>query len=322
MKAVVVYGVDDIRVEERPEPSVGPGELIVKTKIAGLCSQDLRLLSAEQTLPVILGQDLAGEISAIGPGVQRFEPGESVVIHSAHLLGRKIDGAYAEYVRIPEEIVKAGGVVSVDEEISLEDAVLAEPLAQTFASARVDRMREGQYVLIVGCGSVGLMHLKTAKWSGCKVIATDINPARLALAGQMGADHLFNIDALQEEVLRVTNGNGAKTVIISAPIQELLDDYIQLTAKGGTCNLCNLEITEQAKSKAAAHDIALTNTCSPSVIDFRKCLQLIQEEAIIVSDMISHRFTLETFPEAIEKSKKQELIRGVITFGERFSLAF
>ncbi len=322
MKAVVAYGIDDIRVEERPEPTAGSGELVVKTKVAGLYSQDLHLLNAEQVLPLILGQDLAGEISTIGTGVHGFELGAPVAIHSADLLGQKIDGAYAEYVRIPAELVKAGAVVSLDEEISLEDAVLTEPLARTFAAARIDRMQEGQHVLIIGCGSVGLMHLKTAKWSGCKVMATDINPTRLALAGQMGANHLLKLDTLQEDVLRYTDGKGAKTVIISVPMQDVLADYIKLTAQGGSCNLCSLEATEQAKSIAVAQNITLTSTCSPSVVDFRKCLQLIKEEAIIVSDMISHRFTLETFPEAIEKIKKQELIRGVITFGEMLSLAF
>ncbi|CAK8714079.1 2-desacetyl-2-hydroxyethyl bacteriochlorophyllide A dehydrogenase [Candidatus Electronema halotolerans] len=322
MKAAVVYGINDIRVEERPEPSAGPGEIVVRTKAAGICAQDFQIV-LEQKLPAVPGQDLAGEISAVGAGVRGFAPGEPVAVHPAGLLGQTVDGVYAEYVRIPEAIVSSGGVVRLNEEMSFEDAVLAEPLAWTFAAARADRMRGSQQVLIIGCGSVGLLHLKTAKWAGCKVMAMDSNPTRLALAGQMGADHLISPAKLSEEVLRCTNGKGAETVIISVPLPELIDDCIKLTAKGGVCNTCSREEpTEQAKQAAAAQGATLTGLCPSSVGDFKKCLQLIQEEAIIVSDMISHRFTLDTLPEAAEKINNQELLRGVITFSEIVALAF
>ncbi len=321
MKAAVVHGINDIRVEERPEPSAGPGEIVVRTKAAGICAQDFQLVLT-QKLPAVPGQDVAGEISEVGAGVRGFAPGDPVAVHSAGMLGRTADGVYAEYVRIPAEVVNGGGVVKLHEEMSFEDAVLAEPLACAFAAARVNRMREGQRVLIIGCGSVGLLHLKTAKWSGCKVMAMDSNPTRLALAGQMGADHLISPAKLNEDVLRCTDGKGAETVIISVPLPELIDDCIKLTAKGGSCNICNLEPTEQTRQAAAAQGINLTCACPSSVSDFKKCLQFIQEEAIIVSDMISHRFTLDTLPEAMEKIKNQELLRGVITVSGIVSLAF
>ena len=322
MKAAVVHGIGDIRVEDRPEPTAGAGEIVVRTKAAGICAQDFQLV-LEQKLPAVPGQDVAGEISAVGTGVRGFAPGDLVAVHSAGLLGRATDGAYAEYVRIPEEIVRSGGVVKLDEEMSFEDAVLAEPLACTFAAARADRMREGKQVLIIGCGSVGLLHLKTAKWSGCKVMAMDNNPTRLALADQMGADHTVSPDKLSEELLRCTEGKGADTVIISVPLPELIEECIKLTAKGGVCHLSSLnEATEQAKQAATAQGATLTCACASSVTDFKKCLQLIQEEAIIVSDMISHRFTLDTLPEAAENVKNQELLRGVITFSEIVALAF
>lgn len=320
MKAAVVYGINDIRVEERPEPNAGPGEIIVRTKAAGICAQDFQ---AAQKLPAVPGQDVAGEISEVGSGVRGFAPDDPVAVHSAGLLGRTADGVYAEYVRIPAEIVSSGGVVRLNEEMSFEDAVLAEPLACTFAAARADRMREGQQVLIIGGGSVGLLHLKTAKWAGCKVMAMDNNPTRLALAGQMGANHLISPDKLNEEVLRCTDGKGAERVIISVPLPELIIDCIKLTAKGGVCNICSREEpTAQAKQAAAAQGATLTGLCPSSVGDFKKCLQLIEEEAIIVSDMISHRFTLDALPDALEKIKNQELLRGVITFSGIVSLAF
>ncbi len=326
MKAAVVHGANDLRVEEYSDPSAGPGEVVIRTKAAGICSQSVRALLGQeesgQPPPFIPGQELAGEISEAGPGVRGFFPGDPVAVYSAGLLGRSLNGACAELVRVPKEIVEAGGLVRLDEEISFEDAVMAEPLACTFAAARANRMKEGQHVLIVGGGSVGLMHLKTAKWSGCKVIVADKNAARLALAGQMGASHLINTSesGLREETMRITGGQGADVVILSVRIPELADDCLSLTAQGGVCNLFSL--APESEAEAARRQIRLTGSCEAAAGDFRKCLQLIKEEAIIVSDMISHRFTLDELPTAVEKAKNQELIRGVITFGELLSLSF
>jgi 2-desacetyl-2-hydroxyethyl bacteriochlorophyllide A dehydrogenase len=330
MKAAVVHGANDIRVEEYPDPAVGPGEVIVRTKAAGICSKSVRMLLGEALsgkLPLIPGQELAGEISEVGPGVRGLFSGDPVAVYSAGLLGRSVDGAYAEYVRIPKEIVAAGGLIRLDEEISFEDAVMAEPLACTFAAARADRMKEGQHVLIIGGGSVGLMHLKTAKWSGCKVIVADKNAARLAIAGQMGANYFINSSqsSLYDEVMQITGGHGVEVVILSVLMPEIVADCLRLTAKGGVCNLFSLSPETEAgidNALLTEREITLTGICAATPGDFRKCLQLIKEEAIIVSDMISHRFTLDSFLDAVEKSKNQELIRGVITFGEMFSLSF
>jgi threonine dehydrogenase-like Zn-dependent dehydrogenase len=327
MKAAVVHSAQDVRIEEYPEPCAGSGEVIVRTKAVGICSQDVRMVLGEglpKTLPFIPGQNIAGEITAVGPGVRGVFPGDQVAVYSAGLLGRKMNGGCAEYVRISKEIVEAGGLVRLDEEISAEDAVMAEPLACTFAAARSDRMKEGQHVLIIGGGSAGLLHLKTAKWSGCQVTVADTNAARLTLAGQMGAAHLINSakNSLHDEVMQITGGRGADVVILSVALPELTADCLRLTAKGGVCNIFSVPPPEADKARADELGVILTCFCEAGIGDFKKCLQLIKEEAIIVSDMISHRFTLDNFMEAVGKAKNQELIRGVITFGEQFSLSF
>jgi threonine dehydrogenase-like Zn-dependent dehydrogenase len=330
MKAAVLHAANDIRIEEYPDPAPGPGEIVVRTKAAGICSKNIKtMLGGELTakLPFIPGHELAGEIETVGLGVRGFSPGDPVAVYSGGLLGCSVNGAYAEQMLVPKEIVEAGGTVRLDEEISFEDAVMAEPLACTFAAARINRMKEGQTVLIVGCGSVGLMHLKTARWSGCKVIAADKNAARLALAGQMGAGHLINTSqsSLSGEMTQLTGGRGADVVIISVLMPELVADCLKLTAQGGVCSLSSSSPESEAgvdQAVLAERGIALTGSCAATPGDFRKCLQLIKEEAIIVSDMISHRFTLDDFQEAVAKSKNQELIRGVITCSGMLSLSF
>lgn len=350
MKAAVVYGADDIRIEDYPDPVAGPGEVVVATKVAGICGKDVKTMLGQgltEDLPTILGHDVSGEISALGEGVQGFSVGEPVVVYpmavcgNCHYclqkrynlceqaigIGHGLDGAFAEYVRVPKEIIALGGLIKLDDEISFEDAVMAEPLSCTFAAARANKMKEDQTVLIIGGGSIGLMHLKTAKWTGCKVIVVDIVDMRLAMAGQMGADHLINSAAvnLHEEVMNITQGRGADVVIISVDIPDVIESCLPLVAKGGVCNVFGAaSATEGTVDPSWLHqqEITLTGTSASTLADFQKCLQLIREEAIIVSDLISHRFTLDSFDEAVESAKSLEMVRGVITCGEMVSVSF
>ncbi|MCI5145353.1 MAG: zinc-binding alcohol dehydrogenase, partial [Candidatus Electrothrix sp. AR3] len=242
-------------------------------------------------------------------------------------LAHGLNGAYAEYIWIPKEIINLNGLIKLDEDISFEDAAMAEPLSRTFAAARANKMSRNQKVLIIGGGAAGLMHLKTAKWSGCEVIVTDLIDTRLAMAGQMGADHLINSgkENLHQEVMRITQERGVDVAIISVDLPDVIEDCFKLITKGGVCNIFSAApggVSEINSDWLVEQDITLTGIGPSSLGNFKKCLQLIQEEAIIVSDLISHRFTLDTFPEALERSKNQELVRGVITFGEMFSLSF
>jgi len=350
MKAAVVYGENDIRIEEYPDPVAEPGEVVVRTKAAGICAKDVQTLlgaGLPEKLPAILGHDLAGEISAVGQGVQGVVVGDPVAVYPIAVCGKcryclqgrhniceaasglahGLAGAYAEYVRVPKDIITVGGLIKLDGEISFEDAALAEPLSCTFAAARANRIRGGQSILIIGGGSVGLMHLKTAKWFGCEVIVADLNDTRLAMAGQMGADHQINAakDNLRDEVMRITEGRGADVVIISIGIPDVIEDCLKLIARGGVCNIFGASPDTEVRidpSWLHYQEVTLTGTYASTPGDFKKCLQLITEEAIIVSDLVSHRFTLDSFHDAIAASQNQEMVRGIITFGEMVSVSF
>ena len=336
MKAAVVYGADDIRIEDYADPVAGPGEVVIATKVAGICGKDVKTMLGQgltEDLPAVLGHDVSGKISEVGDGVQGFFVGDPVAVYPMAVcgkchyclqkrynfcekilgIGHGLDGAFAEYVRIPKEIIEGGGLIKLDDEISFEDAVMAEPLSCTFTAARANKMKEGQTVLVIGGGSMGLMHLKTAKWSGCQVIVADIVDMRLAMAGQMGADHLINSSSgnLHDDVMAITQGRGADVVIISIDIPDVIEACLKLVTKGGVCNLFGTAPDTEVKVDPRwlqQQEITLTETSASTPADFKKCLQLIKEEAIIVSDLISHRFTLDTFDEAVESAKSLEMI--------------
>ncbi len=342
MKAAVVHGVNDIRIEEYPSPVVGAGEVIVKTKIAGICATDIKTLLGQgipKDLPTILGHEVVGEIAATGDGVKRFAVGDRVAVYpiaacgKCHYclqgrhnlceaefgLGHGIEGGFAEYVRLPKEIIDIGGVVKLEDDFSYEDAVLAEPLSCTLAAARTCRMKKGDSVLIIGAGPMGLMHLKMAKWFGCQVIIADLIDERLALAGRMRADHLINSDRdnLADQVKEITDGRGADTVVISLGIPQIIEDSLKLTAKGGVCNIFGGPPPSEIKLDPRwlhYQEITLTGTFASTPADFIKSLELIRDKSIIVSDLLSHRFTLDSFLDAVEKAKNQEMVRGIVIF--------
>ncbi len=341
MKAAVVHGVNDIRIEEYPDPIAGPGEVVVKTRVAGICATDIKTLLGQgipKDLPTILGHEVVGEIAETGEGVHDLNPGDRVGVYPIAVcgqcrycqqgrhnlceaefgLGHGIEGGFAEYVRLPRQIVDIGGVVKLADGFLYEDAVFAEPLSCTLAAARVCRLEKNRSVLIIGAGPMGLMHLKTAKYFGCTVMIADLIDERLALAGKMGADQAINsgqVD-LKDEVMRLTNGRGADAVIISLGIPQVIEDNMKLTAKGGVCNIFGGPPPSEINLDPRwlhYQEITLTGTFASTPEDFRKCLQLIEDKAIIVSDLLSHRFTLDTFLDAVEKAKNQEMVRGIVT---------
>lgn len=342
MKAAVVHGVNDIRIEEYPTPEAGPGEVIVRTKVAGICATDIKTLLGQgipKDLPTILGHEVVGEIAVIGDGVENFSVGDRVGVYPIAVcgkcryclqgrhnlceaefgLGHGIEGGFAEYVRLPREIVDIGGVVKLGDDLSYEDAVMAEPLSCTLAAARTCKLQKGHSVLIIGAGPMGLMHLKTAKYYDCEVMIADLLDERLSLAGKMGADHLINSGQknLHEEVMRLTDGRGADAVIISLGIPQVIEDNMKLTAKGGVCNIFGGPPPSEIKLDPRwLHymEITLTGTFASTPEDFRNCLELIRDKSIVVSDLLSHRFTLDNFLDAVEKAKNQEMVRGIVTF--------
>ncbi len=342
MKAAVVHGVNDIRIEEYPTPTAGEDEVVVRTRVSGICATDIKTLlglGLPKDLPTILGHEVVGEIAELGQGVTGFQVGERVAVYpiavcgqcrycragrhnlceSEFGLGHGIEGGFAEYVRLPRQIVENGGLIKLDDDFAYEDAVFAEPLSCTLAAARACRIGEGDTVLVIGAGPMGLMHLKMARHHGARVLIADLLDSRLELAGQMGADVVINSgqEDLAARVKELTDGRGADAVIISLGIPQVIEESLKLTAKGGVCNIfggpppCEIKLDPRWLHYL---EITLTGTFASTPQLFADSLELIRSGDITVSDLLSHRFTLDTFLDAVEKAKNQEMVRGVVVF--------
>lgn len=342
MKAAVVHGVNDIRIEEYPTPTAGPGEVVVRTRIAGICATDIKTLLGQgipKDLPTILGHEVVGEIAQTGKGVTGFGVGDRVAVYPIAVcgkcryclqgrhnlceaefgLGHGIEGGFAEYVRLPREIVENNGVVKLAESFSYEDAVFAEPLSCTLAAAHSCKLKPDATVLIIGAGPMGLMHLKTARSFGCRVMIADLLGDRLALAKSMGANDCIHSgqENLHDKVMELTGKRGADAVIISLGIPGVIEESLKLTAKGGVCNIfggppsCEIKLDPRWLHYL---EITLTGTFASTPALFKASLDNIENKSILVSDLLSHRFTLDTFLDAVEKAKNQEMVRGIVTF--------
>jgi len=221
MRAAVLRGPGDVVVEERPVPQAGPGHVVVRVRSVGVCGSDThyydhgRIGRFVVESPLVLGHEAAGEVTALGPGVTRLAVGQRVSIEPGVpdltceqcLAGRynlcpdmrffatpPIDGAFAEYVVVHEAFAHP-----VPDSIDDDAAALLEPLSVGIWACAKARVSAGSRVLVTGAGPIGLVSVQTALAFGAtEVVVSDVNPARLALAGELGATTL--VDARESRV--------------------------------------------------------------------------------------------------------------------------
>src|SRR5258708_23428896 len=208
MSAAVLYGVEDVRIETVPLPEVGPGEVRIRIGAALTCGTDVTVFRrgyhARMIVPpAIFGHEFAGEIEAVGAGVGRWALGDRVVAANSApcdecyycRLGMPelcedllfLNGAYAEYVTVPERIVRAN-LLRIPEGVSYEEAAMVEPLACVVHGRVFAELRSGETVAVIGTGPIGLMFVRLCKLAGAEVIAVGRGEARMAVAHDLGAD--------------------------------------------------------------------------------------------------------------------------------------
>ena len=221
MRAAVLRGPGDVVIEDRPVPQPGPGEVVVRIRSVGVCGSDThyyehgRIGSFVVEEPLVLGHEAAGEVAEVGPGVTRLAVGQRVSIEPGVpdmscrqcLAGRynlcpnmrffatpPIDGAFAEHVVVHEAFAHP-----VPDSIGDDAAALLEPLSVGVWACRKGHVAAGSRVLVTGAGPIGLVAVQTALAFGAtEVIVSDVNPARLALARELGATE--TVDARETSV--------------------------------------------------------------------------------------------------------------------------
>lgn len=260
MTAAVLYGKQDVRIEQIPIPRVGAGEVLVRIKAALTCGTDLKVYrqgfhARMIAPPAVFGHELAGVVEEIGDGVDSFTPGMRVVAansgpcnhcffcerHLANLCEDLLflNGAYAEFIKIPARIVRQNLLI-MPENLSFQQAALVEPLACVLRAVEETGISEGDTVAVIGMGPIGLMFVHLLKRLGTTVIAVGKRSSQLKSAGDMGADYVLDSthSNVIDQVRKITpGGRGADVVIEAVGSTATWQQAMGIVRRGGTINL-------------------------------------------------------------------------------------
>lgn len=318
MRVGVYYSNNDIRIEERPNPGIGEGELLVRVEASGICGTDCLEWYRIDRVPLILGHEIAGVIVETGKGVKKYKVGDRVAA-SHHvpcgecrfcLAGHETvcdtlrktsfhPGGFAEFVRIPQINIEKDGVYPIPKDVSFEEATFIEPLACVIRGQRLANLKSGQTVLVVGSGISGLLHIQLAKTSGAKkVIAVDIAEYRLNAAQKFGADHaLYAKDYNANRLREINDGFLADVVIICTGATAAYDEALKSVERGGTVLFFaatgkGVTIPISVNDLFWRNEVTLVSSYAGSPEDHIEALKKIASKKINVRDMITHRLGL------------------------------
>lgn len=323
MKAAVYYNNRDIRVEERPVPEVGPGELLIKTMACGLCGGEAMEWYHIRHAPKVMGHEPAGIVAKVGQGVTDFKEGDRVFVN--HHVGRIQShlalrghftcdpfykksalnpGAMCQYFVASAEHVRTDTHV-IPDSVSFAAATVIEPWGCVAGGLKRAGIQPGDTVAIVGCGFMGQGFVTMAPLFGAgKVVALDFSFYRLQKALEMGANHTINpkIEDALKKLKDLNQGRGADTVISTVPDTRALELALRLTGRGGTLHVNAPPPPEENwtinPNALYLDEITLTHKYSADHHDVYTVLNWLATGRLNPVPVITHHFELEEIAQA------------------------
>ena len=314
MIAAVLYGKENLQIEEVSVPKISNGDVLVRVQAALTCGTDVKVFRrgyhARMIVPpALFGHELAGDIVAMGPDVKGFRIGQRVVAaNSAPCLecfyckrGNENlcddllfnNGAYAEYIRIPSRIVERN-MYEIPSHVSYQDAALIEPLACVLRGLDETSIAKGDNVAVIGLGPIGLMFVRLAKAYGARVIAIGRRKAQLTRAAHMGADELLisgETDETVQQVRDLTEGRGADIAIEAVGHPDAWQTAVRLLRRGGTVNFfggCpNDSHINMDTSLLHSSEITCKASFHHTPAHIRKALEFVSRQVITARDFVN-----------------------------------
>ena len=311
MQAIVFYGKHQLALEDVPEPSLAPGEVLVRVAACGICGSDLHGYLGhsprrDRSVPLIMGHEFTGQVAAVGPGATGdLAEGERVVVHpqiscgrcracraglsnicpNMSILGIERAGAFAEYVAVP-----ADRLFRLPADLSDQDGALVETLSiQVHLFRQVPRPLL-RTVVVLGSGPQGLFAVQLARLAGAsQIIATDLIPHRMQLAKQMGATTVLRGDEdVVGRVLELTNGWGADFIVDAAGAPATRRQGIAALAPGGSLGLVGLLPGETPVEFNAVvnRELVVRGSYSCTDDDLARSLELLASQQITLEGML------------------------------------
>lgn len=318
------------RLSTREMPVVGPGEILIKVLAASVCGTDYHIYSWDEWSqnrikpPLVAGHEFAGEVIEVADDVTRVSVGDHVsaethivcgvcefcrtgnghICQDTKILGVDVDGAYAEYIKIP-----ADNAILNDKEVAAEYLSIQEPLGNAIHTVLSGEII-GKSIAVVGCGPIGLMAVNVAKAVGArKIIAIEVNEYRLDLAKELGADIVIN--PLKEDVvtrvLEETNGSGVDVVTEMSGNPTAIKQafkYIKLGGRMSMLGIPNGEVSLNIADDIVFKGITINGIVGRKMYETWHQVQgLIESGKLDLDKIITHHFSFEEFDKAMELMK-------------------
>jgi (R,R)-butanediol dehydrogenase/meso-butanediol dehydrogenase/diacetyl reductase len=334
MKAAVFDGHCGVRIVDCPIPEIGMNEALVKVKYVGICGSDITIYMGKNNrakIPVIPGHEIVGEIVAIKDDDSNgFTIGERVGVvptltcnscelcntgrrhlcKSIHFIGIQTDGGFAEYVKVP-----VANLIQLPEGMTFEKAVLVEPVAVASHAIRLARVEAGDFAVVIGAGPIGLFVAMLARYSGCRVLMSEISESRAKFAENLGFSIIHGSGkALISQVKELTKDRGADLIFECVGHPSTIDQMIdigrseaQFVIVGAFKEPAPLDLFRMSRNEQR-----LVASWTYTNDDFRRAIQFLNEPSIPLERVISHFIPLDQTHEAMEMVRKAEKSMKVI----------
>jgi len=325
MKAMVYTGCEQLEIQELPKPQPGKGGVLLKIRACGICGSDVHGylgLTGRRTPPMIMGHEFCGEVAELGEETTRLKIGDRVAVYpvdycghckmcrqgDVHLCLNKrafgvldVDGAFAEYISVPEKCC-----FCIADDIPDSAASLMEPLAVAYRGVSHYGNFENKTVLLVGTGTIGLLALACVKMkNAAKIIVSDLSDDRLKVAEKLGADVIINPgrENFNDRLMAETDGEGVDVSIeavgIEATVKQALD---ALKLSGQAIWIGNNKPTITLNmQQIVTRELKVQGSFLYGLDEFKQVVELINEKRIDVEALISEEISLDQVPEYFEK---------------------
>lgn len=332
MKALVLTDYKTLTIQDIPVPSIQDNEVLVKVHACGICGSDVHGYdgsTGRRIPPIVMGHEASGVIVQTGKNVSGWKIGTRVTFDSTiycmhcdycrqglynlcdnrRVLGVSCtdyhqNGAFAEFVAIPEHILYA-----LPDSVSFEQAALVEPVGVAFHAVNLVRHTLNESVVVLGAGMIGLLAIQSLRLAGVgKIIAVDVNEARLKTALEMGADHvILSDDQTPQKVKELLGQRGTDLAVDAVGISNTVATALSCTRKGGSLLLIgNLDpMISFGLQEAVTRQILVQGSCASNG-EYGACLDMIARGAIHVDPFISKVAPLQEGPEWFEKLYNRE----------------
>jgi L-iditol 2-dehydrogenase len=332
LKAAVIYGKEDIRVENVEMPPIGQNDVKVRVKACGICHYDLRFYTGSKRTekPHVLGHECSGIVEETGRNVSELIPGDRVAVYTDTSCGHctyciqgrtnlclnrtYTDGGFAEY-----KVAPVTQVFKFSNSTDFEEACLTEPLACCLNASVRGRIQPASKVVVVGAGPMGLTHMELARALGAsKVIAVEPMAIRRQKARELGADFVVDPSSgnPSEEVVKLTDGLGADLVIVAVENLKAVEQALRMVGKQGVAIVfAGFHPTVDLKMDINTihyNEICVTGSSDFPASLFPQALKLIDSRRVRMKAVVSHVFPIEKIAEGFKTALGLQGLKVII----------